>query len=96
MTPDVRPSRQTVRMALSERDRAILDCAATPYAYEGIREQVIRDRFEMSATRFWQIVGALIDTQDALEYAPVLVNRLRRLRDRRRHDRSAARLGLDL
>lgn len=83
-------------MALSERDRAILDCAAVAYRYEGIREQVIRARFDIGATRFWQIVGALLDDEDALEYAPVLVNRLRRIRDQRRLDRSASRLGVTI
>ena len=83
-------------MALSDRDRAILDCAVAPYAFDGVREQDIRDRFDMSATRFWQIVGALLENPDALEYAPALVNRLRRVRDQRRHDRSARRLGIEI
>lgn len=81
---------------LSERDRAILDLAGCPYAFEGRREQDIRDLFDMSATRFWQIVGALLEDPAALAYAPGTVNRLRRLRDKRRLERSAARMGLEI
>jgi hypothetical protein len=81
---------------LSERDQRILDLAGQPYEFEGKREQDIRDLLDMSATRFWHIVIALLDDIDALEYSPQLVLRLRRIRDKRRHDRSAARLGISL
>lgn len=49
----------------------------------GNLEQAVRDEFEISLTRFYQIVNRLIDTREALEYSPTVVNRLRRLRTRR-------------
>jgi hypothetical protein len=47
----------------------------------------------MSATRYYQVLNALIDRQDALEFDPMLVKRLRRLRTSRQKARTARRLG---
>jgi hypothetical protein len=48
----------------------------------------------MSATRYYQVLNALIDREDALAYDPMLVKRLRRLRAARQRARSARRLGM--
>lgn len=64
--------------ALSDRDRAILDFERGLWHYQGSKEQAIRDTFDMSATRYAQIVAALVRKPEALEAHPVLVNRLRR------------------
>jgi hypothetical protein len=48
----------------------------------------------MSATRYYQVLNALIDRQDALELDPMLVKRLRRMRASRQRARSARRLGM--
>jgi hypothetical protein len=50
----------------------------------------------MSATRYYQIVNALIDTPEALAFDPMLVKRLRRLRATRQRARSARRLGVEI
>ena len=50
----------------------------------------------MSATRYYQVLNALIDREDALAFDPLLVKRLRRLRAGRQRSRSARRLGIDL
>ncbi len=47
------------------------------------QEQAIREKFDMSATRYYQVLNALIDNPAALEADPMLVKRLRRLRDAR-------------
>ena len=49
-------------------------------------------RFDMSASRYYQILNALIDRPEALAHDPLLVKRLRRLREQRQRNRSAARL----
>ena len=49
----------------------------------------------MSATRYYQVLNALIDHPSALEHDPMLVKRLRRLRASRQRARSARRLGLE-
>ena len=50
----------------------------------------------MSATRYYQVLNALIDKPEALAHDPLLVKRLRRLRASRQRKRSAKRLGIDL
>ena len=82
--------------ALSDRDRQILEFERQWWKYAGAKEQAIRDLFDMSATRYYQILGGLIDTQAALAFDPMLVKRLRRLRASRQRARSARRLGIDL
>src|SRR5262245_10528533 len=53
----------------------------------GAKEQAIREQFEMSPTRYYQTLNALLDSRAALEHDPALVNRLRRLRTVRLHGR---------
>ena len=51
------------------------------------KELAIRERFDLSATRYYQLLAELVDSDDALEYDPLVIRRLRRMRDRRRHAR---------
>jgi hypothetical protein len=74
-------------MALTDRDRAILDCECTWWLEPGSKETVIRARLDLSATRYYQVLGDLIDEPDALAYDPLLVRRLRKSRERRRRAR---------
>ena len=82
--------------ALSDRDRRILEFERQWWKYAGAKEQAIRDLFEMSSTRYYQILNGLIDTPEALAFDPMLVKRLRRMRSARQRVRSARRLGVDL
>jgi len=81
---------------LSTRDAEILTFERQWWKFAGAKEQAIRDRFQMSATRYYQILNALIDKPAALAQDPLLVKRLRRLRATRQRNRSAKRLGIDL
>ena len=81
---------------LATRDAEILEFERTWWRSPGAKEQIIRERFDMSPTRYYQVLNALIDSQAALAADPLLVKRLRRLREERRRNRSAARLGIDL
>ena len=72
---------------LQPRDRAILDFESSWWAESGPKEQLIRDRFELSATRYYQILNELLETDEAYEYNPLVIRRLRRLRHRRRRAR---------
>jgi Protein of unknown function (DUF3263) len=65
---------------LSEHQQAILDFERRWWSKPGAKEQAIRDSFEMSPTRYYQTLNALIDLPQAVSYDPVLVNRLRRVR----------------
>jgi len=81
---------------LSARDADILAFERQWWKFAGAKEQAIRDKFQMSATRYYQILNALIDKPEALAQDPLLVKRLRRLRATRQRNRSAKRLGIDL
>ena len=65
---------------LSERDREILDFERQWWKYAGAKEQAVREKFDMSSTRYYQVLNALIDRPEALAADPLLVRRLRRLR----------------
>jgi hypothetical protein len=73
--------------ALTERDKAILDFERTWWNESGPKELLIRQKFELSATRYYQILNELLEAPEAYEYDPLVVRRLRRLRDRRRRAR---------
>ncbi|MDQ1403142.1 MAG: hypothetical protein QOG03_1458 [Actinomycetota bacterium] len=74
-------------MALSDRERAILDFERTWWTQPGPKEVAIRERFELSPTRYYQLLHELLESPDAIAYDPLVVRRLRRLRDRRRRAR---------
>lgn len=74
-------------MELSERDRAILDFERTWWREGGSKAQAIRARLGVSPTRYYELVGALLDREEAQAYDPLVVRRLRRLREQRRRAR---------
>ena len=80
---------------LTEREREILAFERQWWKYAGAKETAIRELFDLSATRYYQILNALIDRPAALMADPMLVKRLRRLRSTRQRTRSARRLGMD-
>jgi hypothetical protein len=80
---------------LSERDLQILEFERQWWKYAGAKEQAVRDLFGMSATRYYQVLNALIDTPAAMAADPMLVKRLRRMRASRQRARSARRLGMN-
>ena len=82
--------------SLSERDQGILSFERSWWEFAGAKEQAIREKFDMSATRYYQVLNALIDAEAALAFDPLLVKRLRRLRMARQRARSARRLGIEL
>jgi hypothetical protein len=81
---------------LTRRDRDILAFERQWWKYAGAKEQAIRELFDMSTTRYYQVLNALIDTPAALAADPMLVKRLRRLRASRQRQRSARRLGIEV
>ncbi|HEY3437760.1 MAG TPA: DUF3263 domain-containing protein [Actinotalea sp.] len=80
---------------LSERDEQILAFERQWWKYAGAKEQAVRELFEMSATRYYQVLNALIDSPAALAHDPMLIKRLRRLRSSRQRARTARRLGVE-
>ncbi|MBM3714494.1 DUF3263 domain-containing protein [Microbacterium sp. LMI1-1-1.1] len=68
-------------MPLTDRDRAFLAFEAEWRRHGGAKEEAIRAEFGLAPARYYQLLGRLIDTADALAADPMLVRRLRRARD---------------
>jgi hypothetical protein len=81
---------------LDDRSRQILDFERSWWSLPGPKERAIRERLGISPARYHQLLNGLIDRPDALAYDPMLVRRLRRLRENRRRKRYARRLGIEL
>jgi hypothetical protein len=74
---------------LTDRDRALLAFEAEWRRHGGAKEEAIRAEFGMPPARYYQLLGRLLDSGDALAHDPLLVRRLRRLRDARTDERRA-------
>jgi hypothetical protein len=81
---------------LDERSRDLLDFERDSWKLEVPKERAIRERFGFSAARYHQLLGRALEMPQALEYDPMLVRRLHRVRDARRRRRVAGRLGVRL
>jgi DNA-binding PadR family transcriptional regulator len=79
---------------LDERSRAVLDFERESWQLEITKERAIRERFGFSPARYHQLLHRVIDRPEALAYDPMLVRRLRRVREARRRARTASTLGL--
>lgn len=77
-------------MSLTDRDQAILDFERSWWTRDEAKEDVVRDLFQSPLSEYYRTLNDLIDRTDALEYDPLVVRRLRRLRDRRRRTRTIA------
>ena len=67
---------------LTRREHDILAFERQWWKYSGSKEDAIKELFSMSATRYYQVLNALVDRPEALAADPMLVKRLRRLRIR--------------
>ena len=74
---------------LSDLESRILEFEASWWRFAGAKESAIKDLFDLSPPRYYQLLNDLIDREDALEAHPLLVKRLRRLRQARMAQRSA-------
>lgn len=75
--------------SLSDLESRILDFERNWWRYAGAKESAIKEQFDLSAPRYYQLLNDLIDRQDALLASPMLVKRLRRLRQARMAARSS-------
>ncbi|MFD4911073.1 DUF3263 domain-containing protein [Kitasatospora purpeofusca] len=78
------PEQQDSPAGLDARDRAVLELEARSWRTAGAKERAVREELGLSSTRYYQLLNGLLDQPEALAHAPVLVNRLRRVRDARR------------
>src|SRR3954454_10418172 len=82
------PQEPTASGELTAREREILAFERQWWKYAGAKEQAVRELFDMSTTRYYQLLNALIDRPEALAYDPMLVKRLRRMRQARQRART--------
>lgn len=81
---------------LTRREHEVLSFERQWWKYAGAKEEAIKELFDMSATRYYQVLNALVDRPESLAADPMLVKRLRRLRASRQKARAARRLGFDV
>jgi hypothetical protein len=80
---------------LTQRDIEILDFERSWWKHAGVKEQAIKERFDMSATRYYQLLNELLENPAAMSHDPILVKRLKRLRTYRQRQRVARLLGAE-
>jgi hypothetical protein len=79
----------SVSVNLSDLEVAILEFERNWWRYAGAKEASIKELFNMDAPKYYQLLNDLIDREDALIASPMLVKRLRRLREARTKARTA-------
>ncbi len=77
--------------ALTHQQAAILEFEGSWWTHPEGKEAAIGALFGLSATDYYVALNALLDLPAALEASPMVVRRLRRVRDSRVRARSAAR-----
>ncbi len=90
-TPDVTPTTPDADSrpdGLSDRDIAILAFERQWWRNPSVKEEAIRAEFGLSAARYYQVLGALVDSPLALAHDPMLIKRLQRMREARAEARA--------
>ncbi|WP_329051430.1 DUF3263 domain-containing protein [Streptomyces violaceus] len=77
----------TAEQGLGRRERDILALERRSFPGPGAKERAVREELGLAPVRYFQLLNALLDDPRALAHDPVTVNRLRRVRDRRRAER---------
>ncbi|MFC9678443.1 DUF3263 domain-containing protein [Streptomyces sp. NPDC056948] len=77
----------TGEQGLGRRERDILALERRSFPGPGAKERAVREELGLAPVRYFQLLNALLDDPRALAHDPVTVNRLRRVRDRRRAER---------
>jgi hypothetical protein len=78
---------QAFDVALTDHEQAVLDFERSWWTADGVKEVLIEQRLGLTAAQYYQVLNELLDCADALDHDPLVVRRLRRLRDRRRRNR---------
>lgn len=68
---------------LSDLEVRILDFERQWWKYAGAKDAAIKELFDLSTRSYYELLNNLIDREDALTASPLLVKRLRRLRQAR-------------
>jgi len=80
---------QVASAGLTELEVKILDFEKQWWRYAGAKESSIKELFNLTPPAYYQLLNNLIDREAALMAQPMLVKRLRRLRESRTEARAA-------
>ena len=73
---------------LTDQERAILAFEANWWTHHGEKDALVLEHFGLPPDRYAAVLADLVDRPDALNHDPLVVRRLRRLRERNRRARS--------
>ena len=79
---------QQLASPLSDLEVRILDFERQWWKYAGVKDAAIKELFNLSTKQYYELLNNLIDRPDALAASPLLIKRLRRLREARVSSRS--------
>lgn len=86
---DAQLAADSVAMAkLTDLELRVLDFERQWWRYAGAKESAVKELFNLNPPSYYQLLNNLIDREDALLASPMLVKRLRRLREARTNARS--------
>ena len=75
---------------LTDLELRILEFERSWWRFAGAKESAVKELFDLTPPAYYQALNNLIDRDDALLAQPMLVKRLRRLREARTSSRSAS------
>jgi hypothetical protein len=81
---------------LSDLELRLLEFERTWWHHAGSKESAIKELFNLTPPAYYQMLNNLIDRNEALLAEPILVKRLRRIREARSASRSSTSLGFTL
>jgi len=90
------PLNDPASAGLSEFEVKMLEFERSWWRHAGIKESSIKELFNLTPPAYYQLLNNLIDREAAVLAEPILVKRLRRLRDSRTQARSSSKLGFTL
>ena len=96
MSVFIDPSSDSVATGLSELEIKLLEFENNWWRHAGSKESAVKELFNLTPPAYYQLLNNLIDRQEALMAQPILVKRLRRIRDARTTARSSSKLGFTL
>jgi hypothetical protein len=90
------PLHDPANAGLSEFEVKMLEFERSWWRHAGVKESSIKELFNLTPPAYYQLLNNLIDREAAVMAEPILVKRLRRLRDSRTQARSSSKLGFTL
>lgn len=81
------PTSGSSRPELSELEKAILVFEQSWTLRPEAKDEAIRQTFDFTPAKYYQLLSGLLDSRPALEFDPMLIKRLQREREQRQRSR---------